>query len=196
LISGITGTSDIGTELQRDPHTMFRREKRIMKKFFKWGLLGVGLLVVLGIIGSALGGSDKATTGNAGTGDTAQPTAASKLGTKVTADVQKSVFASGDSEALSKVQFTHYWCRWNDGEVEVHTVIKNPMAAHITVHLQPNYRLASAGLHGDGVGSQQDIGVDANATRTWSNRLGDVTGVSGTPKITECGPEINSIDLG
>src|SRR4051812_12847271 len=84
-----------------------------------------------------------------------------KIGAKVNGKVKSSLFVSGDKEAICRVKFTHYWCRWNDGEVEVHAVVKNPLAAHITIHLQPNYRLKDAGLHGDGGGSQQDIGVDA-----------------------------------
>src|SRR4051794_17343863 len=79
-----------------------------------------------------------------------------KIGKKVPGVVKKSLFVSGDKEAIRRVKFTHYWCRWNDGEVEVHAVVKNPLAAHITIHLQPNYRLKDAGLHGDGTGSVQD----------------------------------------
>ena len=119
-----------------------------------------------------------------------------KIGKKVSGVVKKSLFVSGDKQAIRRVKFTHYWCRWNDGEVEVHAVVKNPMAAHITIHLQPNYRLRDAGLHGDGSGSVQDIGVNAHATRYWSKRVGSAQGVSGSPKITVCGPELNGIDLG
>jgi hypothetical protein len=119
-----------------------------------------------------------------------------KIGKKVPGKVRKSLFVSGDKEAIRRVTFTHYWCRWNDGEVEVHAVVKNPLAAHITIHLQPNYRLKDAGLHGDGSGSVQDIGVNAHATRYWSKRVGKAEGVDGTPKITVCGPELNGIDLG
>jgi hypothetical protein len=119
-----------------------------------------------------------------------------KIGKKVAATVKKSLFVSGDKEAIRRVKFTHYWCRWNDGQVEVHVVVKNPLAAHITIHIQPNYRLKDAGLHGDGSGSVQDIGVNAHATRYWSKRIGSAEGVDGTPKITVCGPEINGIDLG
>jgi hypothetical protein len=66
------------------------------------------------------------------------------------------------------------------------------------VHVQPNYRLKNAGLHGDGITSQIDVGIDAGATREWVGDAGRADGLAEgkTPKITQCGPEINSVDLG
>jgi hypothetical protein len=126
------------------------------------------------------------------TGSQAPP----KTGPKVHGTITKSLFVSGDREALRRVGAREVWCRWNDGQVELHVRFRNRMGAHVTVHLQPNYRLRNAGLHGDGVGSIQYIGIDAGAVRDWSNRLGSPDGVKGTPAISACAPEINSIDLG
>jgi hypothetical protein len=94
------------------------------------------------------------------------------------------------------VRFVGYWCAWDDDQVRVHVTVHNPMAAHITVHLQPNYRLRDAGLHGDGLTSQEDIGVDAKSKRVWETTLGHPEGVDGNPAISECSPEVNSVELG
>ena len=151
------------------------------------------LIIAVSIIGSMAGGSSDKSKATAGSDNSSSDAA---VGPKVSGHVKNSLFVSGDKEAIGKVKFTQYWCRWNDGQVEVHVVVKNPMAAHVTVHLQPNYRLANAGLHGDGISSQEDIGVDASATRDWSARIGSASGVNGTPTITECSPELNDIELG
>jgi hypothetical protein len=64
--------------------------------------------------------------------------------------------------------------------------------------VQPNYRLKNAGLHGDGLGAQIGVGIDAGATREWVGEAGRPEGLSEgkTPAITECSPEINSVELG
>jgi hypothetical protein len=117
-------------------------------------------------------------------------------GPKVAGTIKASAFVSGDKEGLAKLHASGVWCRWVDGHVEMRIAFRNKLAAHITVHVQPNYRLANAGLHGDGLTSQKDVGIDAGKFRAWFADLGSPDGVTGRPAITTCAPEINGVDLG
>jgi hypothetical protein len=110
--------------------------------------------------------------------------------------MQPSLFVTGDKEAQGLLRTSNMWCRWNGEEVELGATFRNGSAAHVTVQVQPNYRLSRAGLHGDGMMSRKDIGIDADATRVWTAKLGKPQGVSGRPTITECAPEIMAVDLG
>ena len=75
-------------------------------------------------------------------------------------------------------------------------MIKDPLAAHIKIHLQLDHRLQDASLHGGGSGSMRDSGVTAHVTRCWSKRIGNAQSVDGTPRIAACEPELNGIDRG
>lgn len=117
-------------------------------------------------------------------------------GPKTPGTLKHSYFISGDKEAIAKLKASSVFCRWIKGHVYLHISFRNRLGAHITVHVQPNYRLANAGLHGDGLGSQKDFGIDPGAFRAVYEDLGTPEGVSGHPRITVCGPEINGVDLG
>jgi hypothetical protein len=112
--------------------------------------------------------------------------------------LKDSTFLSGDKEARQQLTFTNTYCFWNDGKVYVSATFVNGLDAHVTVDVQPNYRLKNAGLHGDGLGAQIGVGIDAGATREWVGEAGRPEGLAEgkTPAITECSPEINSVDLG
>lgn len=118
--------------------------------------------------------------------------------TRKTGKLQDSTFITRDKEARQNLTFADTYCFWSDNKVWLATTFTNGMDAHITVHVQPNYRLQKAGLHGDGLTSQEDIGIDAGATRQWVGELGKPAGVAENkqPKITECSPEINDVELG
>jgi len=160
------------------------------------------ILAALGLAVAGCGAAEDATTSSpAGASVASSSPAAAATGApagerRVAGTIEKSLLVSGDKEALAKVEAGQVWCRWNDGEVELHVRFVNGMAAHVTVQVQPNYRLKGAGLHGDGAGSAEGVGIDAGATREWSKRLGSPSGVNGTPTISECAPEINSVELG
>jgi hypothetical protein len=115
---------------------------------------------------------------------------------KVAGTIKPSAFVTGDKQALAKLKTAGVWCRWVGDHVQMRIEFRNRLAAHITVHVQPNYRLANAGLHGDGLSSQQDVGIDAGKFRAWFGDLGSPDGISGHPAITTCAPEINGVDLG
>lgn len=117
-------------------------------------------------------------------------------GPKTSGSLKPSLFISGDKQAIKRLKATGVWCRWIKGHVWMRIAFRNRLGAHITVHVQPNYRLANAGLHGNGLTSQKDVGINANSFRAWFEDLGTPEGVSGTPKITKCAPETNGVDLG
>lgn len=156
----------------------------------------------LTLVGGVLAGCGEEDTGASGEGE--KPAAAANgadkptenLGPKVTGTMTDSVFISGDAEARRNMRITKVFCRWNGDEVEVGATLHNSMATHVTVHIQPNYRLKRAGLHGDGIGSVKDAGVDADATRVWSEKVGNPDNVDGKPAITSCEPELLGVDLG
>jgi hypothetical protein len=103
----------------------------------------------------------------------------------------------GDKQAGKKLKVTSVYCGWNsDGHVVLHADFKNGLNAHVTVHVQPEYKLANAGKHGNGMANLQDVGLDANASREWVGDLGTPAGVNGTPKITGCMPKVGYVELG
>lgn len=153
------------------------------------GRRSAAVLAILALGAIALAGCG--TSSSDGGGDTP-----AQISAKVGGSMAYSTFYSGDSEARRLLDSTAVWCRWSGDEVEMGATFTNGLAAHITVHVQPNYRLLRAGLHGDGLGSIKDVGIDANATRRWTAKLGRPEGVGGQPPISECAPEINSIELG
>jgi hypothetical protein len=173
-------------------------------KGIAWKIVGgiVAFFVVVGIIGAIAGGDDdkSSSPSSESSAKSASKAAAaaegSDVGPRVTGTIQESLFVSGDAEARANMQVTRVWCRWSGEEVEIGATFHNGMATHVTVHVQPNYRLLKAGLHGDGLTSDKDVGVDAGATRVWSEKIGNPDNVDGSPRITSCEPEINSVDLG
>ena len=103
----------------------------------------------------------------------------------------------GDKQALKKLKTTHVYCGWQGDHIVLHARFKNGLAAHITVHITPTYVLKNAGKHGDGLTSQQDIGIDAGAVRDWTGDLGaPAGGIRTGTTITKCVPRVASIDLG
>jgi hypothetical protein len=117
-------------------------------------------------------------------------------GPKIAGTIKPSFFISGDKQAIRRLKSSGVWCRWIGDHVWMRIAFRNRLAAHITVQVQPNYRLANAGLHGDGLTSGKSVGINAGAFRAWFGDLGTPDGVSGSPRITKCAPEINSVELG
>jgi hypothetical protein len=117
---------------------------------------------------------------------------------KVPGRMRTNMFAGsiGDKQALRRMRVTKVYCGWAGGHVVLHAIFHNQLGAHVTVHVTPTYRLRNAGQHGDGVMDGQDVGVDAKSVRAWVGDLGSPAGVSGSPRITKCLPELSSIDLG
>lgn len=171
------------------------RKRRRVIAFAVAGLLVSGALIAGcdSDSGGGGGGDDKANVKASNGNDTSQT---SDIGPKVRGTIKDSLFVTGDAEARRNMKITNVWCRWNGDEVEIGATLHNTMATHVTVHIQPNYRLKRAGLHGDGVGSLKDAGVDADQTRVWSEKIGNPDNVDGKPAITECAPELMEVELG
>jgi hypothetical protein len=110
--------------------------------------------------------------------------------------IKPSTLYRGDKEALQPLKRGSVVCLWHRDEVQMRVTFVNGLDAHITIHVQPNYRIKRGGLHGDGLGSLKDMGVDARAKRRWTADLGKPEGVKAGAPISECSPEINSIELG
>lgn len=116
---------------------------------------------------------------------------------KVNGTIKPSILCCQQKQAIHKLKATDVWCGWSGSDVVMHVNFHNGLSAHVTVQVQPNYVLKNAGLHGDGLTSQQCVGINAGATRDWLQNLGTPAGgiKSGTP-IHKCKPEINDISLG
>ena len=110
--------------------------------------------------------------------------------------IKASTFYAGDKEALQLLKRGSVVCLWHKDQIQMRVTFVNGMDAHITIHVQPNYRIKRGGLHGDGVGSLKDIGVEARAKRRWTADIGKPEGVKAGTPISQCAPEINSIELG
>lgn len=149
---------------------------------------------ITGLALAALTAGALVVTGCGSSSDSSKKPAAA--GPKVPGTIKASAFVTGDKEGLAKLRSSGVWCRWVGDHVELRIAFRNRLSAHVTVHIQPNYRLANAGLHGDGLTSQKDVGIDAGTFRAWFADLGAPDGITGHPTITTCAPEINGVDLG
>ena len=144
--------------------------------------LAVGVMAVAAGCGSSSGG---------GSVD------ASKVTGKVAGTIKPSLLCCQQKQGIKKLDSSDVWCGWSGDDVVMHVNFTNGLSAHVTVQVQPNYVLKNAGLHGDGLTSQQSVGIDAGATRDWIEDLGKPAGgiTAGTP-IHKCKPEINDVELG
>jgi len=65
--------------------------------------------------------------------------------------------------------------------------------------VSPVYRLKNAGEHGDGLTSEEDVGLEAGEVRNWETEL-DPDGVDDAqPAITACKPTVSvlsGVELG
>lgn len=75
---------------------------------------------------------------------------------------------------------------------------KNSFGAHVTVHVEPLYRIKNGGAHGEGFTNTEDVGLDPGETRVWETDL-DPAGIEGQPAISACTPGVDvlgGVELG
>ena len=116
--------------------------------------------------------------------------------TKGTAHFNPIAGVNSDKQAMHQLSWLHVECGWNSGHVWAHGVFKNKLGASVTVNVLPIYRLKNAGQHGDSAGTGSDVKVAAGGRSSWWVDAGAPGGVAGTPRITACRPEIESVSLG
>ena len=107
-------------------------------------------------------------------------------------------FSAGDMSACEAVKVSQVTCQWQGENVHMSASFKNTFAAHVTMHMQPTYNLLNAGLHGNGMGSVKDVGLDAGETRTVTVDE-NPAGVDAQPSITSCHPGVDilqGVELG
>jgi hypothetical protein len=101
-------------------------------------------------------------------------------------------FSAGDEDACNALRVTKVTCQWQDDHVHMTVVFHNKFGAHVTVYMNPIYKLKNAGLHGDGITATQDVGLDAGEVRTYETDQ-EPKGVTGTPAITLCRPKVDTL---
>jgi hypothetical protein len=107
-------------------------------------------------------------------------------------------FSAGDKSACRAIRAPKVTCQWFDDKVHMSVRFKNTFGAHVTVHMDPIYKLKNAGLHGNGLLTVKDVGLDPGEVRTYETDL-DPKGVSGQPRITLCRPGVDvlqGVELG
>jgi len=108
-------------------------------------------------------------------------------------------FSAGDLEACQKLSARNVTCQWIDNDVHMQVTFRNGLDAHNTVHLEPKYRLKSAGEHGEGITNVEDVGIDPGGTRRWETDL-DPAGIDDKQQaITACTPTLDvlqGVELG
>ncbi|CAN5131383.1 hypothetical protein BH18ACT14_BH18ACT14_12400 [soil metagenome] len=160
--------------------------------------VGIILAVVLiAIIAAASsGGSGDRGSGDNGSADngSANEESASKDGPLVrgTWNGDCNEFSGGDQDACKAMRVSKVTCQWQDDHVHMTVVIKNTFGAHVTVHMNPIYKLKNAGIHGEGLTAMQDIGLDPGELRTYEADQ-EPKGVSGQPAITLCRPGVDTL---
>lgn len=161
-----------------DPWALLRRLP-IWAKITAGALLA---LLVVGIIGSAIGANDKSSTPIRG--KTWGHMGHDSLGV-----------AASNSDAFNELSTYLVWCGWRGDHVVVHAVFSNGYGAGVKLDISPAYSLANAGEHGDSEDLSEEI--PAGKMVTW---IGDAGAPDGSPepgtRITSCAPSINSVNLG
>lgn len=74
-------------------------------------------------------------------------------------------------------------------------VTKNDFGAHVTVHVEPLYRIKNGGAHGEGFTNTEDGGLDPGEKRVWETDL-DPAGIEGQPAITAGVDVLGGAELG
>ena len=152
-------------------------------------LIGAVVLVVMGVAVTACGSSvNKASSGAEAS------SAESDAGPAVSGDwnPECNQFSGGDQDACKAIRVSKVTCQWQGDKVHVIAVMHNTFDAHVTVHMNPIYKLKNAGLHGDGITAIHDIGLDPDETRTYDADE-EPAGVSGQPEITDCRPGVDTL---
>jgi hypothetical protein len=80
--------------------------------------------------------------------------------------------------------------------VIVHISFTNRAIGHVTLHVSPRYRIRGGGEHGSGLGSLEDIGIDAHAFRSVYIDAGKPKGIPAKSPISACTPYLFSIESG
>jgi hypothetical protein len=161
----------------------------------------VGLIIVIAIIASAVGGKKDGTTGDKSSENgSASKDQGSSDGPLVsgTWNGDCNQFSAGDEDACKALRVSKVTCQWVGDSVRMTIVFYNPFGAHVTVHTEPKYRIRNGGTHGEGITNVEDVGLDSGETRTWQKDL-KPAGISGHPAITACIPGVDvlgGVELG
>lgn len=154
------------------------------------------IIVIGGIAGAIADGNNSG--GNGGSGNSAQPiedsSQSSNNGPLVsgTWNPECNQFSAGDQDACAAIEVTGVSCQWQDNHVHMGLVLTNTFGAHVTVHMNPIYKLQNAGIHGNGLTSVEDVGLDPGEVRNYETDLSP-KGVSGQPAITLCRPGVDTL---
>jgi hypothetical protein len=175
-----------------------RRSKKA--KFFLVVLTLIVLLV--GISAAAGGGGDgTASTSNPSTepqSTDATPDAVAAPIVHGTWKPECNQYSAGDLDACRAVKASKVSCQWQGDNVHMSVTFRNTFSAHVTVHMDPIYKLQNAGLHGNGLTSTKDVGLDPGELRTVTVDE-NPAGVDAQPAITMCGPKVDvlsGVELG
>jgi hypothetical protein len=154
--------------------------------------LATGIGTLLFIVVAIVGGGCASSSDNSSTnGDQGSPTEnATAIKGKWNAECNQ--FSGGDQDACKAIRVSKVTCQWEGDKVHVIVVMHNTFDAHVTVHMNPIYKLKNAGLHGDGISAVHDIGLDPDETRTYDAEE-EPAGVSGQPEITDCRPGVDTL---
>jgi len=152
----------------------------------------IGAIIVIAIIASAVSGGSKKKSGSNQSSDNAGGAPSSNNGPVVrgTWNAECNQFSAGDKDACAAVRVSTVTCQWQDDHVHMAVNFKNTFGAHVTVHMNPIYKLANAGIHGNGLTNVEDVGLDPGEVRKFETDL-DPAGVSGNPRITLCRPGVD-----
>ena len=144
-------------------------------------LLGLfGLLVVIAIIGSALGGKAKPV-----------------IAADVTQRVGGSFVRSGclGCTNTDKISTTGVYCGWDGSNVIVHVVFANTSSEVLTVSWHPSYLIQNGTSHGTGLTSIQQTKIDPGVSKDVFNRQSPAGTPAGTP-IAKCYPSFEDVQAG
>lgn len=148
-------------------------EGRGVKRFLRYGALGVIACVFLGAWTSS---------------------AAGPITGKVKGKFNRNCLLC-DGRLKSYIRTSSVFCGWQDGKVVVHVTMKNTAVEHVTVNWHPSYIIARGGEHGAGLGSIESSGFDAGELRQLFAKE-EPKGVPVRSRIAKCKPSFSTIESG
>jgi hypothetical protein len=200
-MGGVTHMSEqVDAASQPKQPGWWKRRSKKTKVF----LIFLALVVALIAISAAAGGSsDKGTPGASNSANTAaaNPATTTPKASPVvrgTWNADCNQYSAGDLSACKAIKVSKVTCQWQSDNVHMTVVFKNTFGAHVTVHMQPTYNLLNAGLHGNGLTSVKDVGLDPGEKRSVTVDE-NPAGVNAHPRIASCHPGMDilqGVELG
>jgi hypothetical protein len=102
----------------------------------------------------------------------------------------------GDQTLIDAIKGSNVYCFWSKGHVMVHVSFRNSSPEHVTLSVEPHYKVKRGAWHGSGLTNWQSIGINGGAFRAVFIDAGAPDGVPKNWPIAICNPDLSDIESG